>query len=120
MTEICHNFDGVVVLQNCMHILKSEPGPCTGTGQMSSNDGNQYAAKNVEGFTAIKVEEDPGPATSTGIKTELAVSCVPATSVGINSEPTVSCMSVYTGLCTLDQNEGGEWSASRPGRFTQG
>jgi hypothetical protein len=103
MTKICHNFDGEVGLQNCMDILKSERGPCAATGQTSSNDGNQFVAKNVEDFATIKLEEDPGPAASTGIKTELAVSCVSSTSAEINGEPSVSCLSVYAGLCTLDR-----------------
>jgi translation elongation factor P/translation initiation factor 5A len=86
-----------------MDILKIEPGPCTVTGQTSSNDGNQFVAKNVEDFAAIKLEEDQGPAASAGIKTELAVSCVSSTSAAINCEPSVSCLSVYAGLCTLDR-----------------
>jgi len=74
MSKIVHNFDGLAGLQNCMDILKSEPGSCTGTCQMSSDDGNQVVGIKVEGVTDIKVEEDPGPAKSTGIKAEHAVS----------------------------------------------
>jgi hypothetical protein len=65
MSKIVHNFDGLG-LQNCMDILKSEPGSRIGTCQMSSGDGNQVVG--------IKVEEDPWPAKSTGIKAEHAVS----------------------------------------------
>jgi len=70
----CHNFDGMVVLQNCMDILKSEPGPCSGTCQMSSDNGNEVTGIKVEEVTDMKEEEDPWPATSTGIGTEPAVS----------------------------------------------
>ena len=74
MSKIVHNFDGLGGLQNCMDILKSEPGSCIGTCQMSSDDGNQFVGIKVEGITDIKVEEDPWPAASTGIKAEHAVS----------------------------------------------
>ena len=72
----CHYFDGILDLQNCMDVLKSEPGPCSGTCQMSSDDGNQVVGIKVEDVTDMKDEEDPWPATSTGIETELAVSCL--------------------------------------------
>jgi hypothetical protein len=71
-----HDFDGMVVLQNCMDTLKSEPGPCTGIGVMSSDDGNQVVVIKVEEVTDIKAEENPEPTTSPLIKTEPAVSCV--------------------------------------------
>jgi hypothetical protein len=70
----CHNVDGTVVLQNCMDILHSEPGPRSGTCQMSSDYGNEVVGVKVEEVTYIKVEEDPWPAASTGIETEPAVS----------------------------------------------
>ena len=76
MSIISHNVEGEVGLQNCMDILKSECSPCTGTYQMSSDDGNQFVGIKVEDVTDIKEEEDPWPATSTGIKTEPAVSCM--------------------------------------------
>jgi hypothetical protein len=63
-------------LQNCMDKLQNESGPFTGTCVMSSDDGNQFVGVKVEDVTDIKVEEDPWPATSTGIKTEPAVSCL--------------------------------------------
>jgi hypothetical protein len=74
MNNINHKVDGLVGLQDCMDVLKSEPGPCTGTCQMSSDDGNQVVGVKVEGVTNIKEEEDPGPAISAGIKAEHAVS----------------------------------------------
>jgi hypothetical protein len=43
---------------------------------MSSDDGNQFVGIKVEDVTDMKEEEDPWPATSTGIKTEPAVSCI--------------------------------------------
>jgi hypothetical protein len=57
---------------NCMDIPKSEPGSCIGTCQMSSDGGDQVVGIRVEGVTDIKVEEDPGPAKSTGIKAKHA------------------------------------------------
>ena len=75
MSKLNHDFDGMMGLQNCMDIMKSEPGPCTGTGLMSSDDGNEVVGIKVEEVADIKVEEDPEPATSSLIKTEPAVSC---------------------------------------------
>jgi len=76
MYKVTHYIDGVVGLQKCMDIVKSEPGPCTGTYQISIDDGNQVSGKRGEEVTYIKVEEDPWPATSTGIETEPTVSCL--------------------------------------------
>jgi hypothetical protein len=77
VNKVTHNIVGVVGLQKCMDVMKSEPGPCTGTYQISSGDGNQVTGKKGEEVTDIKEEEDPWPAASTGIKTEPAVSlCV--------------------------------------------
>ena len=59
-----------------MDILKSEPGSSIGTCQMSSDDGYNFVGIKVEDITDMKEEEDPGPATSMGIKTEPAVSCM--------------------------------------------
>ena len=68
----------MLVLQDCMDLLKAEPGPCSETCRTSPDDGN--------GFTSIKVEE---------------VSCItekewvdPMTSVLIKAESEVRCMSV--------------------------
>jgi hypothetical protein len=72
----CHNVDGMVVLQNYMDILKSEPGPCTGTCQMSSDEGKQFVGIKVEEVADMREEEDPEPTTSPLIKTESAVSCL--------------------------------------------
>jgi hypothetical protein len=87
ISKISHNVDGVVGLQNCVDILKSEPGPSTGKCHISSDDRKQVVDKNIEEVTDMKVEQDPGPATSTGINSELAVSCN---------------VCVYQGLCALD------------------
>jgi hypothetical protein len=73
--KVSHNVDGVVVLQNCMDVLKSEPGSSIGTCQVSSDD-DHFVGIKVEVVSDVKVEEDPGPATSTAIKTEPAVSCM--------------------------------------------
>jgi hypothetical protein len=76
ISKISHNIDGFVGLQNCVHILKSETGPWTGIRQLLSDDGNQVVGKKGDHVADMKVEEDPGPAASTGIKTEPAVSCM--------------------------------------------
>jgi hypothetical protein len=76
MSKVSHNVDGVVGLQNCMDVLKSEPGSSIGTYHMSSDGGNQFVGIKAEVVTDVKVEEDPWPGTSTGIKTETAVSCM--------------------------------------------
>jgi len=76
MNKITHNIVGVVGLQNWMDILKSEPGPCTGACQISSDDGNEVGGKRGAYVSDIKMEEDPWPATTTGIETEPAVSCL--------------------------------------------
>ena len=89
MSTLNHDFDGMVVLQNCMDTLKSEPGQCTGTGLMSSDEGNQVVVIKVEEVMDIKAEEDPEPPTSPVIKTEPAVSCL------------CVCVSVYRVLFTL-------------------
>jgi hypothetical protein len=73
MSKLNHNFDS---LQNCMDMLKSEPGPCTGACPMSSDNGNQVFGIKEEEVTDIKVEEDPEPTASPRIKTEPAVSCL--------------------------------------------
>ena len=87
MKKVSHNVEGVVVLQNCLDILKSEPGSIIDTCQVSCDDGNQIVGIKVEDVTDVKEEEDPWPATSTAITTE----------------PAVSRMCVYRGLCTLDR-----------------
>jgi hypothetical protein len=75
MSKVNHHSDGLVVLQNCLDIVKSEPGSCTATCLMSYDDGNQVVGIKVEHDTDIKLEEDPGQTTSTAVKTEPAVSC---------------------------------------------
>jgi len=74
MNKVTHNIDGVMGLQTCMNTLRTDHGPCTGTYQISSDDGNQVTGKRGEEVTYIKVEEDPWPATSTEIEIEPAVS----------------------------------------------
>ena len=76
MCSKCHNSDEMVVLQNCMDTLQSEPGPCSGTCPMSSDNVNQGVGIKVEEVSDMKVEEDPEPTTSPLIKTEPSVSCV--------------------------------------------
>jgi hypothetical protein len=68
--------DGIVGLQNCMDILKSEPGSSSEKCLMSSDDGNQVVSIKTEEVTDMKVEGGPGPTTPAVIKTEPAVSCM--------------------------------------------
>jgi len=87
----------MVVLQNCMDILQSEPGPCSGTCPMSSDNGNQVVGVKVEEVSDMKVEEDPEPTISPLIKTESAVSslCVCVSSViHIAQISVISCPSM--------------------------
>ena len=74
MNKITHNIVGVLGLQNCMDILKSEPGPCTGARQISFDDGYEVGGERCEDVSDIKMKEDPWPATSTGIENEPTVS----------------------------------------------
>ena len=76
ISKISCNFNGMVGLQNCMDIQKSEHRSSIGTCQMSSDVGNQFVGIKVEEVADIKVEDDPWPATSTRIATEPAVSCM--------------------------------------------
>lgn len=76
LSKINRNVNDLVCLQNCMDVLQSDHAPCTGTFQISSNNGYQVVGIKVEDATDIKVEEDPDPATSSLIKTESAVSCL--------------------------------------------
>jgi hypothetical protein len=70
-----------------MDILHSEPGPCSDTCQMSCDNGNQVVGIKVEEVTDLKEEEILWTATSTGIETDAAVSCL--------------CVRVYHVLFTL-------------------
>jgi hypothetical protein len=107
MNKVTPNIDGVVDLQNCMDILKSEPGPGTDTYQISSDNGNQVDGKRGEEVTYIKEEEDPWPATSTGIETEPAVSCLCVCPLLFTLHrypefPFHRCVSVCIKLCNVD------------------
>jgi gamma-tubulin complex component 4 len=98
MSKISHNVDSLVHLQNCMQILKSEPGPCAGIHQLSSDDGNQVVGIKGEYVDDIKVEEDPGPAASTGVKTEPAVSLCVLVCMCVCT-CTCVCVCVFTCVC---------------------
>jgi hypothetical protein len=73
MGKLSHDFEGTVVLQNCMDILKSEPSSSADACVMSSGDGNQVVDVKVEEVTDMNREEDPEPTTPPLIKTEPAV-----------------------------------------------
>jgi len=90
-----------------MDILHSEPGPCTGTCLMSSDDGNQVVGIKVEEVADLKLEEDPGPTTSPLIQTEPLVSCVSvcvslAHCTDIQNFLSISVFSVCITLCNVD------------------
>jgi hypothetical protein len=66
----------VVVLQNCIELLKGELGPCSETRVMATHDGNELTGINVERGTVMTEEEDQEPTTIPVIKTEPNVSCM--------------------------------------------
>ena len=76
----------MVILQNCLDVLRGEHESCTETCSASSGDGKQFVFVSVDDDTVMKWQEDPEPSTSTAI----------------NNDPVVSCMSVcIILLCTL-------------------
>jgi hypothetical protein len=64
----------MLILQNPMDLLKSEPGPCVETCMMSYDDMHHVVRIKVEEVTDTKEEEDPEPPTPPIIKTEPIVS----------------------------------------------
>jgi hypothetical protein len=66
---------GIVVLQNCMNLLKVEPGSYTETFLTSSYDGSQILNMNTEEVTNVQ-EEDPLLVSLPVIKTEHGVRCL--------------------------------------------
>jgi hypothetical protein len=66
----------MLILQNCVDIVRDEHGSCTEMYPTSSGDGKQFVFVNIDDVTHIKQEDDPELTTSTVIKTEPAVSCM--------------------------------------------
>ena len=66
----------VVVLQNCMDLLKGELGSSGNTCVTSTVDGNEMTGIKAERVCNIKEEDDVQPATIPEIKTEPHVSFV--------------------------------------------
>jgi hypothetical protein len=65
----------MVILQNCLDVLRGEQQSCAETCSISSGDGKQFVFVNVDD-TVIKQQEDPEPTTSTAIKNDPLVSCM--------------------------------------------
>jgi hypothetical protein len=76
LSKLDHDFDDVVVLQNCMDMLKSEPGSSTEKHIMLSNDVNQVAGTKAEEVSVVKMEEGSETSSSFVVKTEPVVSCM--------------------------------------------
>jgi hypothetical protein len=66
----------MVILQNCLDVLRGEQELCTETCSVSSGDGKRFVFVNVDDDTVIKQQEDPEPTTSTVIKNDPLVSCM--------------------------------------------
>jgi hypothetical protein len=66
---------GIVILQNCLDLLKAEPGSYSETCVTSSHDGNQVVGMNIEEVRNVQEDEDP-LLMSPVIKVEHEVSCV--------------------------------------------
>jgi len=66
----------MVILQNCLDVLRGEHESCTETCSASSGDGKQFVFVNVDDDTIMKWQEDPEPTTSTAINNDPLVSCV--------------------------------------------
>jgi hypothetical protein len=66
---------GMVVLQNCMDLLKTECDSCSGSC-VTSDDGNENIDVKVEEDPDLKEEQDPLAMTSSSVKSEHEVSVV--------------------------------------------
>ena len=71
----------VVVLQNSMDLLNSEPGSSNETRVTSSIDGKEVTGIEAERISHISEVADQETVTIPAIKTEPNVSCVPVVSV---------------------------------------
>ena len=71
----------VVVLQNCIDLLKVELGTSNKTCVSSTLDGNEVNGTEAEKVSNMAEEEEGVPRTIPVIKTEPKVSCVPVVSV---------------------------------------
>jgi hypothetical protein len=76
MSKLNCDFDIMVVLQNCMDMLKSELYSSTEKRIMSSDEVNLVVGIKVEEVSVVKMEEDRETTSPPVIKTELPVSCM--------------------------------------------
>jgi hypothetical protein len=67
----------MVILQNCLDILRGEQESCTETCSVSSGDEKQFVFINDDYDTFIKLQENPEPTTSTALKNDPVVSVYP-------------------------------------------
>jgi hypothetical protein len=66
----------IIILQNCMDLLKVVPGSYSETCPTSSHDGNQVVNIKYEVTDVQEEEEDPLLITSSGIRDEHTVSSI--------------------------------------------
>jgi hypothetical protein len=64
----------MVILQNCLDVLRGENESCVETCSQSSGDGQQLVFVNVYDDAVIKWQEDPEPTTSTAMNNDPLVS----------------------------------------------
>ena len=73
MSELSHDFKSVMFFQNCVDLLRSDPGSCSETCQMSFDGKNQVIGIKVEEVADAEEEGDPQPITFQTIGTESEV-----------------------------------------------
>lgn len=66
----------MVILQNCLDVLRGEQESGIEMGVASSGDGKQFVFVNDDNVSVTKQQEDPEPTTSTAIKNDPLVSCL--------------------------------------------
>jgi len=91
----------VVVLQNCMDLLNSEPGSSNETRVTSTVDGKEVTGIEAERVSDISEVADQETVTIPAIKTEPNVSCVPVVSVTFLISYIQNCLPLYQ--CVLKQ-----------------
>ena len=74
MSKLSHDFKGVMFLQNCVDLLRSDPGLCSETCQLSFDGENQVIGIKVEEVADTKEGGDPQPVTFQTVRTESGVS----------------------------------------------
>ena len=73
MSKLSHDFKGVMFFQNCMDLLRSDPGSCSEMCLVSFDGENQIIGIKVEEVTDKEEEGDPHPITFQTITTKSEV-----------------------------------------------